>query len=203
MRIRCVWLAIAICVGWTNFGRAEAQPPVNLKVLVGAVPSPEATPTPAQTSSRPTPPPIVPFEKLIAFLPKTPAGWTSEKPSGSVTDVEIFNLSTATQTYEKGEDENALVATVTIIDAGGHQGYFTATTSRWKANASTAEGYDKTVEIDGMPGFEHVNTVAHTVSLSVLVGKRYFVQIDLTNQDASQLREWLKKIDLKGLAELR
>lgn len=191
--------------------RADAQPaptPLNLKVLVGALPTPaaSATPTPSpapNATPRPPAPPVVAYEKLLPFLPKAPAGWTSEKPSGSVTDVEIFNLSTASQTYEKGDDENAPVTTVTIIDAGGHQGYFEATTSGWKLNVTTPEGFDRSVEIDGMPGFEHTNTHAKSASLSLLVGKRYFVQIDVTNQDPKELREWLKKIDLKGLAELK
>lgn len=210
MRTRWLCLAAAILIDWTMAQAAETAPPLDLKVLVGALPTPPAaaTPTPALSSNasaspRPTPPAVVSFKKLMEFLPKTPTGWTAEKPSGSVTDVEVFNLSTATQTYQKGDDENALVATVTIIDAGGHQGYLDVTTNHWKQGATTAEGYDKPVEIDGMPGLEHTNTLTHSASLSVLVGKRYFVQIDLTNQDAKELREWLKRIDLKGLAELR
>lgn len=198
MRTRTLWLtiaAVALLAVPGGFAKAKAD----LKVATGDVsPTPAASATPLATA-----PPVVPYEKLLPFLPATPAGWTAEKPSGSTTAIEVFNLSTATQTYEKGEEDNAPVVTVTIIDAGGHKGYFETTTGGWKVNAQTPEGYDKTVEIDGMPGYEHYSKAANSSSLSVIVAKRYFIQIDVTNQDPKELREWLKKIDLKKLAELK
>jgi len=157
----------------------------------------------AKPSPKSTLPPVVSYEKLIPFLPETPKGWTAEKPSGSTAEIEVFNLSTATQTYQKGDDDDAPVVTVTIIDAGGHKGYFDTATVKWKLNLENAEGYDKTVEIDGIPGYEHYSKAAKSASLCLIVAKRYFVQIEVTNQDPKELREWLKKIDLKKLAELK
>ena len=115
----------------------------------------------------------------------------------------VFNLSTATQTYQMGDDENAPVTTVTIIDAGGHKGYFDTATNKWKFTVQNKEGYDKAVEIDGMPGYEHYNKAVKSASLCVIVAKRFFVQIEVTNQDPKELREWLKKMDLKKMAELK
>ena len=164
---------------------------------------PVANPNPSPLVTQPAPPPVVAFEKLITFLPEPPAGWTAEKPSGSTNDIEVFKLSTASRTYQKGDDDDTPVTTVTILDAGGHQGYFDITTKAWQTDSQTPEGYDKAVEIDGMRGFEHSNIAAKSSSLSIVVGKRYFIQIDVTNQDPRELREWLKKIDLKKLAELK
>jgi hypothetical protein len=200
MKTPCLWLAAAILAASTACLQADASNKlkISLDPVTTATPTPpEATPTP-----RPPAPTVVPFEKLIAFLPKAPEGWSAEKPNGSVTDVEVFNLSTATQTYQKGEDEMAQVVTVTIIDAGGHNGYLKAITSGWKA-ASTPEGTDKLVQIDGLQGFEHISLMPKAVSLAVIVGNRYFVQIDLTNMESKDSRDWLKKMDLKGLAELK
>ena len=179
-----------------------ATPQGGLKVSLGlgSSPAPASSATPA---NRPTPPPVVPFAQLLPFLPAVPAGWTAEKPGGSTTEIEVFNLSTVTQTYQKGDDENAPVVTVTIIDAGGHKGYFDATTLQWKINAQNADGYDKTVEIDGMRGYEHYSTANNSGSLSVIVANRYFIQVEVANQDPKELREWLKKIDLKKLGELK
>jgi len=206
MRTRFLWLGVAVALV-VPMPESSAMPQGELKVAIGAdsTPAPAQTPAPAAsaTPARPTPPPVVPYDKLLPFLPPTPAGWTAEKPSGSTTEIEVFNLSTVAQTYQKGEEDNAPVVTVTIIDAGGHKGYFETTTVRWKMNAQTADGYDKTVEIDGMPGYEHSSIVANSSSLSVIVAKRYFIQIEVANQDPKELREWLKKIDVKKLGELK
>ena len=190
MRMRLFWLATAVAVLLPGVGRAD-----NPKTIAGPSPASAPKPTPAAA--------VVPFEKLLPFLPETPAGWTSEKPNGSTTDVIAFTLSTATRTYQKGDDDNAPVATVTIIDAGGHQGYFDTATSSWKFTKETPEGYDKGVEIDGLPGYEHFNKTINSSSLCVITAKRYFIQIELTNQDPKELREWMKKIDLKKLGELK
>lgn len=167
-----------------------------------ATPKPPVVETPAPIS-RPAAPPVVAFERLIAFLPEPPAGWTAEKPSGSTNDIEVFKLSNATRTYQKGDEDEPPVTTVTILDAGGHQGYFDITTKAWQTSSETPDGYDKPVEIDGMRGFEHSSISAKSSSLWVVVGNRYFVQIEVTNQEPRELREWLKKIDLKKLAELK
>lgn len=163
----------------------------------------EPGPAAPQPSAWPAPPPVVPYEKLIAFLPEPPAGWTAERPSGSTADIEVFKLSTATRTYIKGEEDDSPITTVTIIDAGGHQGYFDITTKGWKTQNRTADGYDIPIQINGMPGYEHSSVPNKSSSLWVVVGKRYFVQIEVANQEPNELREWLKRIDLKKLAELK
>ena len=194
MKMRFVWLALCVLLSVSgSFAKPQAE-------QAGGNPAASASPA---SSAKPTPLPVVPYEKLIAFLPTPPEGWTAEKPSGSLTDIEVFNLSTATQTYQKGDQENPPLVTITLIDAGGHKGYFDAITVMWKVNAQTPQGYDKTVEIDGMPGYEHYSLGALSGSLSVVVGGRYFIQIEVANQDPKEMREWLKKIDLKKLAELK
>jgi len=207
MKIRFLWAAVGAVVAFSLAARADGpQPkPVDLTTLAGSLSGSRglsaASPSPAV--AHPTPLPVVPFEKLTPFLPPVPEGWTADNPSGSVTNVETFRLSTAARIYIKGDDQTAAVTTVTVLDAGGHQGYFEATTGGWKFNSQTAEGYDKSVEIDGAPGYEHFSKGANSGSLSVIVAKRFFVQIDVTNQEPAALREWLKKIDLKKLAELK
>jgi hypothetical protein len=36
-----------------------------------------------------------------------------------------------------------------------------------------------------------------------MVAKRYFITIELQNQDAKELQEWIKRVDLKKLAEIK
>jgi hypothetical protein len=35
-----------------------------------------------------------------------------------------------------------------------------------------------------------------------MVAKRYFVQIELQNQDPAELQQWIKRVDLKKLADI-
>jgi hypothetical protein len=36
-----------------------------------------------------------------------------------------------------------------------------------------------------------------------MIADRYFVQIELQNQDPGELQEWIKRIDLKKLAVIK
>jgi hypothetical protein len=36
-----------------------------------------------------------------------------------------------------------------------------------------------------------------------MIANRYFVQVELQNQDPGQLQEWVKRVDLKKLAEIK
>jgi len=149
-------------------------------------------------------PPLVDHEKLRAFLPEPPAGWSAEKPESSTTDTDEIRLSSAQRTYSKGMEEGSPSATVTIIDSTNNASFFdVAKKNQWEEASENEEGYDKRIEIDGMRAIEHYNKAAKTGSLSVFVGNRYFVQVELTNVDPKELREWLQRIDTRRLAELK
>ena len=223
MKTRFVWAlaaaAVIPCLGWGSNKLGDIVPKMDdsrsvltpLSGTAGAsVLSVSSAPAPipaADASPEPSPrakiPPVVPYEKLLPFLPEPPAGWTAEKPTGSLTEIEVFNLSTVSRIYEMGDNEKSPVATVTIIDAGGHKGYFETITGQWKTTEETPLGYDRWVMVDGEPAFEHYNQLTRSSSLCMIVAKRFFVQIDLTNRDPKELQDWLKKIDLKKLAELK
>jgi len=36
-----------------------------------------------------------------------------------------------------------------------------------------------------------------------MIAKRYFLQIELQNQDPKELQEWIKRVDLKKLAAIK
>jgi len=36
-----------------------------------------------------------------------------------------------------------------------------------------------------------------------MIAKRYFLQIELQNQDPKELQEWLKRVDLKKLGAIK
>src|SRR5436190_398613 len=141
--------------------------------------------------------------KLIPILPEAPAGWTAEKAEGSSDDVGGFKITNVHRDYRKGEAVDAPKAAISIIDSVANQDYVEATAGAWNEANETAEGYGKPVTIDGNPGREDYDKERKQASLWVMVAKRYFVEIELQNQEPKELQEWIKRVDLKKLAEIR
>ena len=81
--------------------------------------------------------------------------------------------------------------------------YVSATTAAWNNNSETGEGYSKSVTIEGNPGFEAFEKESKHATLWVMVANRYFLQIELQNQDPKDLQEWIKRVDLKKLAAIK
>jgi hypothetical protein len=172
-------------------------------------------------------PDVVDPAKLIPILPEAPAGWTAEKAEGSSDDVGGFKITNVHRDYRKGDAADAPTAAISILDSVANPDYVEATTAAWNQNSETPEGYSKAVTIDGNPGFEAFEkdqdatskepgaksgspTATPTpspphghASLWVMVAKRYFVEIELQNQDPKELREWIKRVDLRKLAEIK
>ena len=148
-------------------------------------------------------PHVVDPAKLIPILPEAPAGWTAEKAEGSSDDVGGFKITNVHRDYEKGEGADAPRASISILDSVANPDYVEATTNGWKQNSETPEGYSKSVEIDGNPGFEAYEKDQKQASLWVMVAKRYFVEVQLQNQDPKDLQDWIKRVDLKKLAEIK
>ena len=178
MRFHFVCTLIAITIGSVALGHAQAPPP-------------------------PDAPDVVDFSKLLPLLPEAPAGWAADKPEGSTADVGGFKLTNAHRDYRKGEGKDAPTGAISILDSVSNPDYVIATTAAWNLNSETAEGYSKSVTIEGNSGFEAYEKEQKHATLWVMVAKRYFVQIELTNVDPKELQEWIKRVDLKKLAEIK
>src|SRR6266568_4057077 len=148
-------------------------------------------------------PDVVDPAKLIPILPEAPTGWTAEKAEGSSDDVGGFKITNVHRDYRKGEAAEAPTAAISILDAVANPDYVEATTGAWNKGSETPEGYSKSVTIDGNPGFEAYDKDQKQASLWVMVAKRYFVEIELQKQDPKELQEWVKRVDLKKLAEIK
>ncbi len=157
----------------------------------------------AQAPPPPDAPDVVDYEKLIPLLPEAPAGWTAEQPEGQTNDAGGFKLTTVHRDYKKGEGDNTPTASISILDSAANPEYVSATTAAWKISSDTAEGYTKSVTIDGNPGFESYEKEQKHAALWVMIAKRYFLEIELQNQDPKELQEWIKRVDLKKLAGIK
>ena len=148
-------------------------------------------------------PEVVDYHKLLPLLPDAPAGWTADEAEGSTSEVGGFTLTNVHRDYKKGNAANAPTAAISILDSAANPEYASATTAAWNYNSDTAEGYSKSITVEGNPGFEAYETERKHGSLWVMVAKRYFVQVELTGQDPKELQQWVKMLDLKKLAEIK
>jgi hypothetical protein len=146
---------------------------------------------------------VVQAPQLIAFLPEAPTGWNADKPEGATSQSTGFPITTVSCVYVKGDADNAPTATVNIIDSANNQQFQDATKAMWSATTNTPQGYDKTVTVNGLPGFEHFTNADQTGALWVVAGGRFFVQVETTHQLPSELEAWLTLIDLKKLSALK
>ena len=140
---------------------------------------------------------------LIPILPEPPTGWTAEKAEGSSDDVGGFKITNVHRDYQKGEGPDAPTASISILDSVANPDYVEATTNGWKQNSETPDGYAKAVTIDSNPGFEAYDKDQKQATLWVMLAKRYFVTVELHNLDPKDLQEWIKRVDLKKLAEIK
>jgi hypothetical protein len=148
-------------------------------------------------------PDAVDYQKLLPSLPDPPPGWVADKPEGSTEDLGGFRITNVHRDYHKGEGDKAPTAAISILDSVANPDYVNATTAAWNNNSETNEGYGKSVTIDGNPGFEAFEKESKHATLWVMIANRYFVQIELQNQDPKELQEWVKRVDLKKLAAIK
>jgi hypothetical protein len=148
-------------------------------------------------------PDSVDYQKLLPVLPDAPQGWAADKPEGSTEDAGGFRITNVHRDYHKGEGENAPTAAISILDSVANPDYVSATTAAWNNTSETSEGYSKPVTIDGNPGFEAFENEGKHATLWVMVANRYFLQIELQNQDPKELQEWVKRVDMKKLAAIK
>jgi hypothetical protein len=148
-------------------------------------------------------PDSVDYQKLLPVLPDAPQGWAADKPEGSTEDVGGFRITNVHRDYHKCEGANVPTAAISILDSVANPDYVTATTAAWNNTSETSEGYSKSVTIDGNPGFEAFENEGKHATLWVMVASRYFLQIELQNQEPKELQEWVKRVDLKKLAAIK
>ena len=148
-------------------------------------------------------PEAVDYQKLLPILPEPLPGWTADKPEGSTEDVGGFKITNVHRDYRKGDGEKAPSVAISVLDSVANPDYVSATTEAWKSNSDSSEGYAKSVSIDGNPGFETFEKDTKHAAIWVMVADRYFVQIELQNQDPSELQNWIKRIDLRKLAAIK
>jgi hypothetical protein len=148
-------------------------------------------------------PDAVDYSKLLPVLPEAPEGWTADKAEGSTEDVGGFRITNVHRDYRRSEGDKAPIAAISILDSAANPDYVSATIEAWHNTSETSEGYSKSVTIDGNPGFEAFEKETKHATLWVMIANRYFLQIELQEQEPKELQEWVKRVDLKKLAAIK
>jgi hypothetical protein len=142
----------------------------------------------------------VAFRDLQAVMPDV-SGWEKESPTGERM-TSPFSYSQASVSYKKGDAE----IEQKIMDSGFNQLLF-APFSMFMMTGyekQTQDGFERSVNIDGNPGWEKWDKGTKNGELAVVVNKRFLVQLEGRGiDDVKALREVLDKTDLKKLADMK
>jgi hypothetical protein len=142
----------------------------------------------------------VSFRDLIALMPDV-GGWEKGTPTGERMTAP-FPFSTATTRYTRG---NARIE-VKMTDSGFNQLLLAPYAMFLSAGyeRETTEGYEKSTQVNGHPGWEKWDSTRRSGELNALVGKRYLLQIEGRNiDDPRALHEVANRLDLARLAALQ
>lgn len=142
----------------------------------------------------------VSFQQLETVLPSV-SGWQMEKPRGERMTMPVpFSQTEATYTNGAAQIE------VKIVDSAFSQ----LLVAPWAMFLSagyekqTSDGYEKSVNVGGNPGFERWNSDDKDGELNLVVAKRFLVTIDGNDiADPKVLHQFASKLDTGKLAGLK
>ncbi len=140
------------------------------------------------------------FSKLIELLPKAPSGWTADgDPKGETTNAMGFKVSMAEQSFS-AEGKSLQVK---ITDGAFNAPLYTVITMAAQFARESTEGYEKGVTLDGNPGVEKWRKEGGDAELNVVVGKRFFVEIQGSGITPELVRKVWDSVDRAKLAGLK
>jgi len=140
----------------------------------------------------------VSLKELISLLP-APAGWQRERPTGERLTAPVHfadamvrlmkDDATVTAKITDSALNQVLVEPLALLMASHHE-------------RGSSREYEKTVMVGEAPGFEKWDSTTKSGNLTVLVNKRFIVEIDGSGiDDPKVLHEILGTIDLEKLAD--
>jgi hypothetical protein len=140
------------------------------------------------------------FQDLQATLPEI-SGWQRGEPTGERMTAPV-PFSQAEADYTMGDAH----ISVKVVDSAFSQMliapwamFLTAGYER-----ESSEGYEKSVNINGNPGFERYNTAGRDGELNVVFAKRFLVTVEGDNiSDTKVLHDFVSKLDVAKLESLK
>lgn len=146
------------------------------------------------------PVPPVSFKVLMSYLPKEVAGLNAEKPRGESVKWDKWTHSNASIDFRSENDNQN--ARINIYDYAYISNLYLPYQMLFnmKYNRETSEGYEKSIEVNGMPTFERWNEEGKDNEVTVLVGKRFIVHVETNEMPEGSAKKIAEGIDLSSLA---
>jgi outer membrane murein-binding lipoprotein Lpp len=135
------------------------------------------------------------FSELIKFLPEPPPGWESQPAKGTSNKMGEWSFTEVNRDYTQGDKRME----VKILDWAFRKELYATFFIAAAFSQESTEGYNKGIKIGDEPGREEYKNESKNGTLSMLVGKRFFVTIEGSNIEAAELRQWWDRIDAAGL----
>lgn len=143
----------------------------------------------------------VPYEKLVELLPQL-EGFRAEPARGKKSAVGKDAVSVASTSYEKNADDETSTIQLEILDGA----YISSVYSPFAVMAhSQGPGVDVhkiPISIDGNPGMEEWEPESSSVTVLLLVARRFVVTLRGSHISPETVKASLHAIDLKKLAAL-
>ncbi|MEN7549369.1 transposase [Rapidithrix thailandica] len=146
----------------------------------------------------------VDFRKLKELLPQTAVGIERTSTEGEKTGTMGFKMSNVEAGYET-EDYSKSVE-VTIMDMGSMGAGMSVLAAGWimaDIDRETENEYEKTTKIQGHKAFEKFDYNDKRGELSLLVAKRFIVEIKGKGVEMDELKEVVDEIDLDALEAMK
>ncbi len=135
------------------------------------------------------------FNTLINMLPERTQGFTRQgKPEGARYTTGGSSFSTGSKTYQKGDRE----MTITLNDYLGAEYLASAQTAQQFEYEST-DGYAKSVEIDGIPGWISYDYESKEGTLLLFKDNRFYATVQAYDTSEEELKAIAKDINLSRL----
>lgn len=146
----------------------------------------------------------VKFDKLVELLPADQDGFKPVgEAKGETTAMGEWKISTASQSYVKGEGEERQRIKIDIVDGGFVPMVYAPFTMMQGFSRESTDGWSKGITIDGQPAIEEWQKKSKDAKVTTLVNDRFLVTIDGDNVDPDTVKNWVGIVDLKKVAALQ
>ncbi len=152
----------------------------------------------AQTKIQP-----VDYKSLKKLLPKKFRGFSLVDIQGGRNSMFGIRLTHAEAEYEGKKDGRI---TIKITDFGSIKGVVGRAMLAWMSaeiDNESDHGYERTVEYKGYKGFEKYDYEDKEGKLSLIVARRFLVDVDGENVSMKQIKKAMSGVNLKKLFKLR
>ncbi len=139
----------------------------------------------------------VPHEQLLELFPNV-EGWERSTES-KASKAEGHDISLASAQYDGAAGEQPSTLKLEIID-GSYVSSVYAPFAVMSHSGGATDVHKRTIKLDGHPGIEDWNTQTGSVSVAVLVARRFVVTLRGSHVSPQAVKQFLNAIDVKKLA---